>query len=178
MAWSVFDLVKDSTTDRQLANTFKLQLTGEQQYRLLVFESYCLFHSICLFTKIKQGCKDSIMRSLRVKLLTGIAEVWSRTVEVPGIDRSVMMGLLAKKGSEAYARLDEATGQLEHVGSSRSMTNSQVVFSKALSSIVLADESSFLPATVVLYSQFMETLAHMRIAYSGAFLVEEGDLAL
>ena len=140
------------------------KLNEEQQFNLLVFESFCYFKPICSFVKMKQGCRHKITEMLKVALLQVVAQLFNkRAKHTPSLD------ILQERGEVLY---DEFEAILSQLGTDAS---SQLKASNAFASAVLADDSPLSISGLSLYTTFMETFKHIRKEFSKMFLVEKED---
>jgi len=139
-------------------------LNEQQQFNLLVFNSFCFFQAICSFVRMKQGCRHTITEMLKIVLLGGVAQLLNERVE-----HAPSLGVLQERGEVLY---DEFEAILSQLGTDAS---SQLKASNAFASAVLGDDSPLSISGLSLYTTFMETFKHMRKEFSKMFLVEEED---
>lgn len=163
----VIGLMEDSNLEKQVQKVFGGKLNGKQKFNLLVFESYCLFAAITLFSKMKRGCRDTIMGTLKDKLLNGIIE--SSGVEVSGTTHEESTCLLKAGGQALYNRFDDI---LKDLGTD---TPSQLRDTMALASAVYGDKQANVANGLPLYTELMTTTSHMGEAFKEFFIVEEED---
>ena len=163
----IVGLMKDSNLEKQVQKVFGGKLNGKQKFNLLVFESYCLFAAITLFSKTKRGCRDTIMDTLKDKLLNGIIE--SSGVEVSGIEHEESTSLLKAGGEALYDHFDDI---LEDLGTD---TPSQVRNTIGLASAVYGDKQANVVNGLPLYTELMTTTSHMGEGFKEFFIVEEED---
>jgi len=167
MTIMVIGLMKDSNLEKQVRKALGERLNGRQQFNLLVFDSYCYFNAITLSTKTKRGCRDTIMDTLKDKLLNGIIE--SSGVEVSGIEHEESTSLLKAGGEALYDHFDEI---LEDLGTD---TPSQVRNTIALASVVYGEKQANMVNGLPLYGQLMALSRQMVETFGEMFLVEEED---
>jgi len=161
VAAMVIDLLKDSSLNRRLQEVGG-GLSGKQEFNLLVFESYCHFNGIGHSAKKKRSCRDTIMHTLRDKLLAGIIE--SSSERTSRIKHEESMHSLGREGRLLYDRLEDVWKM-----------PSPFEASEHLASMVIGDEQATIDNAVYLFTHLMHTLRSMEEIYAGIFLVEEDD---
>ena len=167
MTIMVIGLLKDSNLKKQVQKSFGGKLDGRQQFNLLVFESYCYLTAIRLSAKTKRGCKDTIIATLKAKLLTGIIE--SSGVKVSGVEHDESTRILRAEGEALYNKFDNIWKDLG------TDTPSQARNTIALASVVYGDKQANILSGLPLYGQFINMPVHMREPFGEIFLVEEKD---
>lgn len=167
LAFMVIGLMKDSDLEKEAKKALGQKLTGKQQFNLCVFESYCYFQAITLSVRTKQGCRDTIMSTLKDRLLSETIE--SAEWEISGTTEEESTSLLKAAGHQLYDRLDDI---VEHFGGD---TASQVRDTIALASAVYGDEQANIANGLPLYMTFMKLSTAMATSFGEMFLVEEED---
>jgi len=167
MTIMVIGLMQDSNLEKRVEKVLGGKLDGKQRFNLLVFESYCYFNAITLSAKTKRGCRDTIMGTLKDKLLNGIIE--SVGVEVSGTTHDESTLLLKAGGEVLYDQFDDI---LEDLGTD---APSQVRNTMALASAVYGDKQADIVNGLPLYGQLLTLSRYMTEAFGEVFLVEEED---
>lgn len=167
MTIMVTSFLKDSSLKKQVRESFGGKLDRRQQFNLLVFESYCYFSAIRLSAKTKRGYKDTIIATLKAKLLTGIIELSG--VKVTGVEHDESTRILRAEGEALYNEFDNIWKDLG------TDMPSQVRNTTALASAVYGDKQANILSGLPLYGQFINMPVHMRGPFAEIFLVEEKD---
>jgi hypothetical protein len=167
MAVMVIELLKkDDYLKESLEKIERGTLNEEQQFNLLVFDSFCYFDAICSFVKMKKGCRNTIEEMLRLILLKWSAQLFSKRIEhAPSLE------ILMERGIVLYGKFQAAWDKIPWEAS----PSSQMEASNAFASAIYADEYPNLVRGLSLWAHFMETLRQMRKEFSKIFLVEEED---
>lgn len=163
----VIGLMQDSNLEKQVQKALGQRLNGRQRFNLYAFESYCYFQAIILSAKMKRGCRDTIIGTLKDKLWSGIIE--SAKMEISGTTHEESTLLLKAGGRALYDRFDDI---LEALGTD---TASQARTTIALASAVYGDKQANIANGLPLYTQFMELSTAMLKPFGEMFLVEEED---
>ena len=166
VAAMVIDLLKKHDwLEEDIQKWEEKALNEKQQFNLLVFNSFCLFNTICWSVRMKKGTRDTIKETLRLALLQGVAQLFNVTAEhAPSLD------VLKEQGKALYAKFQAIWDKIPWEAS----PPSQLEASSALASAIYADEHPNLIRGYTLWVHFMVTCEHMGEEFSKMFLVEEG----
>jgi len=179
MANLIIDRLKKGDYLKSFAE--KKTLNEEEQFNLLVFNSFCHFMATCRFAKMKEGCSQNITETLKVALLKCVAELYNATLEhAPSFPPTTEIPFehdyetLVERGKVLFAKLQAILGEVHWEASG----SSQLIASDAFASAVFGKDSPLLSSGLILWIYFMEmyTPKVLPNIFSRAFLVEEQDL--
>lgn len=171
IAMIIFDfLKKDNSLEEDIQRVEKKTLSGEQQFNLLVFKSFCYFNSIGLIAHKKRRSRDAIMDALRNALLQRISELYLKKLEVLLTEKEMKETVeeYKERGKTLYRKFEAI---LDELGTNAS---SQLRATNAFGSIVLGEDSPISFTGLAFYTYLMETFQPGG-AFSKIFLVEEED---
>jgi hypothetical protein len=132
-------------------------LNEEQQFNLLVFESFCYFETICSFVRMKQGCRDKITQMLKVTLLNGVTRLFNDRVE-----HTFSLDVLEKRGEILYTKLQAILKRIPWEAS----PPSQLEASNAFGSVVFVEDSPLSFKGLDLYLRLWTTFGNMGRVFS------------
>ena len=164
---AIHTITKNRGFEKRVEKVLGSRLSVRQRFNLLVFESYCFIDAVRLSAKMKQGCKDKIMDTLKDKLLTAIIE--SSRVKLSDVGNEESARMLKAEGRALYDQYDHI---LEHLGTD---TPSQVTCGKALASLVYGDKQADIFDGLVFYTQFIALSTRLITLYRDYFFVEDED---
>lgn len=167
IAAMVIDLLKKHNyLEEDIQKGEEKALNEQQQFNLLVFNSFSYFEAICSFVEMKKGCNHTIKEMLRVALLQGVAQLFNERVEhAPSLE------VLKERGEALYAKFQAILDKIPWEAS----PSSQLEASNAFASAIFADEGPNLIRGVSLWTYFMITSSGQSDVFSQMFLVEDED---
>jgi hypothetical protein len=174
MAIMVFDDLKDSNFTKDIQKTLGRGLSGDEQFKVLVFQSFCQYNAIHLHAQMKRGFgsgglsfRYEIEKQLKVALLNGIIKSMRWTVS--GLDYEKETRIYRLTGEVLYDLFKDIC---EDLGTD---TAAQTRNTIALASAVYGDSQANIFNGQPLYGEVMATSVGFREIYRDMFLVEEKD---
>jgi hypothetical protein len=166
--------LENGNTDKQLLEMLGRKHTKNEQFKFLVFQSFCFYGPIRSFAHMKRGlgasdlsCRQTIEKQLKIALLNRIIPLASWSTSESANKKSA--GMLRAEGEALYDDFDDIW---EHMGTS---TASQTRVTVALASAVFGENKADILTGLPLYTELLETSINLSKVYGEVFLVEEKD---
>ena len=160
--------------------TEKKKPNREEQFNLLVFNSFCHFMATCRFATMKVGYSHSIAENLKNALLNGVADLHNASYEsqtqIPELSQIQPehdCNTLVERGEILYNALQTILDDVNWESSGQS----QIQASSAFASILFGTNSHLSSSGLILWINFMEmyTPKVLPTLFSRTFLIEEQD---
>lgn len=165
-------VLKNNNTKKQLQEMSPRKLSVMEEFYLLVFQSFCYYDSIRLNIKTKRGCKETLINTLKEKLMTLNIELFDLLISgiESGVESKDLKNLLRVKGVELY-------NQLDSIGNNLLATGNQQNTTLTLASALFGDKNASIFNGLPLYAEFITvpTVATREGTFKDMFLVEEKD---
>jgi hypothetical protein len=167
IAVGVMGLLNKSKFKQLVEESYGKKLEVQQQFKLLVFESYCFFEAICLHAKFKRERRDEIIEMFKTNLLDGIIE--SPTGNAVRIGNKNLIPTFKIEGEELYKQFDNVSNDLG------TDMPSQIRNTKALASIVYGDKRATIINGLPLYMHMLDIPDDLQEPFGEIFLVDDDD---